>query len=117
MMRVGRVSDGAIFSCSSQPAAELALQPPLPHSFQRLWFASAAGYRACQYGGGLYNVGTNGNYWSSSPYSATDPWGGYLNFNSSGVNSQNTGNRANGFSVRCVQHLPELLLTDKKQFL
>jgi hypothetical protein len=65
----------------------------------------AAGYRNCNNGGGLYNVGSNGNCWSSSPYSSSSTNAGNLNFNSSGVNPQNNNNRAHGFSVRCVQHL------------
>ena len=50
-------------------------------------------------------IGTEGNYWSSSSYAAGNINAGRLNFNSSNVNPLNTGNRANGFSVRCVQHL------------
>ena len=68
------------------------------------YYETAAGIRNCTSDGGLYNVGTNGRYWSSSPYSATDPWGGYLNFNSSAVDPRNNNNRANGLSVRCVQN-------------
>ena len=47
------------------------------------------------------NRGSNGNYWSSSLNSATN--GRNLNFNSGGVNPQNTNNRFNGFAVRPVQ--------------
>lgn len=48
------------------------------------------------------NRGANGNYWSSSLYSATN--GRNLNFNSGGVNPQNNNNRFNGFAARPVQH-------------
>jgi len=49
--------------------------------------------------GSLNNVGTNGNYWSST-VSGTNSRN--LNFNSSNAN-MNTNNRANGFSVRCLK--------------
>ena len=49
----------------------------------------------------LNNRGTNGNYWSSSFYSATYAYNLY--FNSSSVNPQNYYNRRNGFTVRPVQ--------------
>jgi uncharacterized protein (TIGR02145 family) len=48
---------------------------------------------------GLYSQGSLGYYWSSSP-NGTSAY--YLYFTSSGVNPANTNNRANGFSVRCV---------------
>lgn len=48
-----------------------------------------------------YNRGSNGNYWSASLNSAAN--GRNLNFNSGGVNPQNTNNRFNGFTVRAVQ--------------
>jgi len=52
----------------------------------------------------LYNRGSNrssnGFYWSSSP-SGTDA--SYLYFNSVVVNPAGTGNRADGFSVRCIK--------------
>jgi hypothetical protein len=47
----------------------------------------------------LDNVGDNGNYWSASPSSSNAL---NLNFNNGNVNVANN-NRANGFSVRCVQ--------------
>jgi uncharacterized protein (TIGR02145 family) len=49
--------------------------------------------------GSLNNVGTNGNYWSST-VSGTNSRN--LNFNSSNAN-MNTNNRAYGFSVRCLK--------------
>jgi uncharacterized protein (TIGR02145 family) len=47
---------------------------------------------------GLNNVGSNGNYWSST-VDGTNARN--LNFNSSDANF-NSNNRANGFSVRCI---------------
>jgi len=64
-----------------------------------LVFLPAAGYRS---GTTVNNVGLNGNYWSSSPYStATHAYN--VNFNSGGVNPQNNNNRFNGFSVRLAR--------------
>ena len=48
---------------------------------------------------GNFNVGTNGNYWSSTLSTATNAH--RLNFNSTNMNV-NTNNKGNGFSVRCV---------------
>ena len=64
----------------------------------------AAGYRH-ESSGALTNVGTWGLYFSSSSYAAGSINAGYLNFNAGNVNPLNNNNRANGFSVRCVQHL------------
>ena len=62
--------------------------------------AGAAGNRGTN--GIVYNVGRNGNYWSSTPNGAN----AYnLNINSSGVNPSNSNNRSNGFLVRCVAEL------------
>jgi hypothetical protein len=49
--------------------------------------------------GSLNNVGTNGNYWSSTVSSTNSR---NLNFNSSNAN-MNSNNRANGNSVRCLK--------------
>ena len=56
----------------------------------------------------MWGVGTNGYAWSSSPTSGSTN-AGYLDFNSGNVNPLNNNNRAYGFPVRCVQHLPEAL--------
>ncbi|MDO4889139.1 MAG: hypothetical protein Q4A25_00375 [Candidatus Saccharibacteria bacterium] len=48
----------------------------------------------------LNNVGTNGNYWSSSIYNTNNSYN--LNFNTSNVNPQNNNNKNNGNAVRCV---------------
>ncbi len=70
----------------------------------------ASGYRDCN--GNVNNVGSNGNYWSSTPNGSDNAWN--LNFNSGGVNINNN-NRCNGLSVRLVQAFTtkmDTLLTD-----
>ena len=49
--------------------------------------------------GSLNNVGSNGNYWSSTVDGINSR---NLNFNSTGAN-MNNNNRANGYSVRCLK--------------
>lgn len=61
-------------------------------------YLPAAGYRGCY--GAVYDVGTRGYYWSSTPNDSDNAW--YLYFNSSGVCMYDT-NRCNGLSVRLVQ--------------
>lgn len=57
--------------------------------------------------GSLNNVGSNGNYWSST----VDGTNSYnLNFNSGNAN-MNSNNRANGRSVRCLK---DLQINDKR---
>ena len=52
-------------------------------------------------GGGLYYVGNDVSYWSASPYGY---YAYYLNFSSYGyVGPSNYGDRAYGYSVRCLQ--------------
>ena len=63
-----------------------------------IYVLPAAGYRNSN--GNMYNVGSNGNYWSSTPNGSENAWN--LNFNSGGVN-MNNNNRSNGQSVRLVQ--------------
>lgn len=58
----------------------------------------ASGYRNNS-NGSLNNVGSNGYYWTATPYSTNN--GRNLNFNSSNTN-WNNNNRANGFPVRAV---------------
>lgn len=69
----------------------------------------AAGNRNCN--GNVNNVGSNGNYWSSTPNGSENAWN--LNFNSGEVN-MNNNNRCNGQSVRLVQAFTKMdtLLTD-----
>ena len=56
--------------------------------------------------GSVNNVGSNGNYWSSSLNTSNVINGWNLNFNSGNCN-MNNNNRYNGFPVRAVfgQHL------------
>ena len=60
-------------------------------------FLPAAGNRN---GTSVNNVGSNGNYWSSSYNNSNNAYN--LNFNSGNVNPNNNNNRYNGFSVRIV---------------
>jgi hypothetical protein len=70
-------------------------------------FLPAAGNR--NNGGTLNNVGTNGNYWSSTTASS----GAFnLEFNSGRVSPETSNNRANGFSVRCVSELNTISFMD-----
>jgi uncharacterized protein (TIGR02145 family) len=68
-------------------------------TYEGNWFP-AAGYRLSYYGS-VGSVGSNGNYWSSSPYNGN--YGYSLDFSSGDVIPSNDSNRAVGFSVRCVQ--------------
>jgi len=61
----------------------------------------AAGYRNNS-NGTLNNVGTNGNYWSSTQNNASNAYN--LNFNSGNTNLNNN-NKTNGFTVRPVAEL------------
>lgn len=58
----------------------------------------AAGYRSCS--GSVYNVGSYGYYWSSTPDGSDDAW--YLRFGSGSV-GMISGSRCYGHSVRLVQ--------------
>lgn len=53
----------------------------------------------------MTSVGTSGYAWSSSPNASGSVNAGNLGFNATVVNPLNNNNRANGFPVRCVQHL------------
>ena len=50
--------------------------------------------------GSLNNVGSNGNWWTSSP-SGSNAWNRNLNSSNSDVN-RNTNSQSNGRSVRCL---------------
>ena len=53
----------------------------------------------------LYDQGSNGNYWSSSPYVSSYPTSArYLSLKSSSVNTGYGINRAYGFSTRCFKN-------------
>ena len=64
--------------------------------------APAAGYRN---GSSSNNVGSNGNYWSSTPNEDNDNNAYNLNFNSGNHDWNNWNNRNNGQSVRPVSEL------------
>ena len=65
-------------------------------------FLPASGYR--HYGEGtLYNVGTDGYGWLSSPGGQSSVYGSYLSFNSGSLGVAGENGRAIGFPVRCVQ--------------
>ncbi|MDR3350668.1 MAG: hypothetical protein LBN98_03325 [Prevotellaceae bacterium] len=51
-------------------------------------------------GSSMNNVGSNGNYWSSTENDTNNAY--YMNFNTSNANTNNT-NKNNGFQVRCVK--------------
>jgi len=52
-------------------------------------------------------VASNGYCWSSEAVGGASQNSYNLNFNSgTGLNRANNNNRANGFGVRCVKHLP-----------
>ncbi len=70
----------------------------------------AAGFRHVTTGA-LTSVGTEGRVWSSSSNYAGNRNAGNLYFNSGNVNPLNNNNRANAFSVRCVQHLRSCYFT------
>lgn len=59
----------------------------------------AAGYRSCD--GSLYNVGSDGRYWSSTPTSSEGAWN--LGFSSGGVSGGYDSRRCHGLSVRLVR--------------
>lgn len=61
-------------------------------------FLPASGYRYCN--GNVNYVGSDGRYWSSTPYGSDDAW--FLSFNADGVR-MHYGNRCYGRSVRLVQ--------------
>jgi hypothetical protein len=51
-------------------------------------------------GGGLYNAGSTGYYWSSSPSSSSNVY--FLYFGSISVNPSDNNCRSFGLSVRCI---------------
>lgn len=59
----------------------------------------ADGFRSCD--GGVYGVGTSGNYWSSSPYTSGSAWG--LDFYPGNDLRISSPVLCNGYSVRLVQ--------------
>ena len=67
------------------------------NTLRRAFFLPAAGYR---WNGEFNNVGSNGNYWSSTPNDESNAY--ELNFNSKNAN-WNNNNRNNEQSVRPVR--------------
>ena len=77
---------------------------PSRHSFQRLLRSPASGYRNYT-SGALTSVGTEGDFWASSPGSAGNTAASRFLFSVSGVLPLATPFRSFGFPVRCVQYL------------
>ena len=63
--------------------------------------ALPVGYRNTD--GSLNNVGTNGNWWSSS-VSGSNAWNRNLNSSNDGIN-RNENSQSYGLAVRCLQGL------------
>ena len=61
-------------------------------------FLPASGYRN---GTSVNNVGSNGNYWSSTYNNSNNAWNVY--FNDGNFNTNNSNNRNNGNAVRLVR--------------
>ncbi|MDE6374347.1 MAG: hypothetical protein K2L09_01175 [Alistipes sp.] len=72
----------------------------------------ASGYRHYTTGA-LTNVGANGDYWSSSPAAAGSANGSFLWFTAGNMHPLQSDSRANGLTVRCVQHLRAAFLEEK----
>ncbi len=62
----------------------------------------ASGLRWCT-DGHFYNVGTEGDSWSSSSTGIVSYWATYLRFNAVDNGTMNHHRRGYGFPVRCVQ--------------
>jgi len=92
-------ADFLMLNVTSLPCSVSFVSPPL-HWNAASMFLPAAGIR--DNNGNVNNVGDNGNYWSSNTNGIN---GRNLNFNDGNFNAANNNNRANGFSVRCVQAL------------
>ncbi len=57
------------------------------------------------YNGSSYNnLGSNGNWWSSTQNSSTNTWNRRLNYDNGNVN-RNNNNKTNGYSIRCLRDL------------
>ncbi|MBR0480673.1 hypothetical protein IJJ46_02520 [Candidatus Saccharibacteria bacterium] len=52
------------------------------------------------YAGDVVNVGSEGDFWSSTSNSSRNAYN--LNFNSNNLNPQNNNSKGNGLTVRCV---------------
>ncbi|MBC8196261.1 MAG: hypothetical protein H8E60_00085 [Candidatus Marinimicrobia bacterium] len=58
--------------------------------------------------GNYNNIGNNGYFWSSTENNSNNAWNRKLNYNNTNVN-RNNNNKQNGFSVRCVRNLKQLV--------
>jgi uncharacterized protein (TIGR02145 family) len=69
---------------------------------ETIWFPMAG---SLNYSGGkLGSVGSSGIYWSATPYTSTSVYASILSTNTNGlVNTNNYGNRARAYSVRCIK--------------
>ena len=74
-------------------------------------FLPAAGYRNNS-SSTMYLVGTNGYYWSATPYGTRSAY--YLSFYSANVASYGSG-RNNGFTVRCVTNLKQEIMKTNQE--
>ena len=72
------------------------------------------GYRVNN-GSSFSNLGTNGNWWSSTPNSSNAAWMRNLNYSKTTV-YRNNYERSNGFSVRCVRNWTNILFRQKLFF-
>ena len=101
VLKMPKVIVGCLAAMLGIQFASASVKSPAPASKEKSSFTTvASGYRNNS-SGALNNVGSNGNYWSSAPNSATNAYN--LNFNSGNVNPLNNNNRANGFLVRPVR--------------
>ena len=66
------------------------------------YFYPASGGRGSS-SGSLFNVGSFGFFWSSSPGATSPSRGGYMYFGQGSVSPSNNYDRAYGFGVRCAQ--------------
>jgi len=80
------------------------------HSSDR-FSSPASGYRS-NTTGALGGAGTEGTAWASSSYASGSNNAARLFFKADEANPLNNINRAYGFSVRCVQHLPGCFSSD-----
>ena len=79
------------FGISNNQAGRIAL------GLAPLYFVRSGNY---DYNGYMYGLGSNGYYWSSTAYGTTVAY--RLDFGGSGVYPQNSNDRGNGLSLRCV---------------
>ena len=66
-----------------------------------IWYPSAGSRHYTE--GTLTTVGSSGIYWSATPYTSSSVYASVLCISSNGrVNTNDYGNRARGYSVRCI---------------